>query len=227
MSDATIDNDALDFFRGSETVADPYPYFDWLRAQCPVHREPRHGVYMVTGYKEAFAVYADPDTFSSCNSVTGPFPGFPVPLEGRDDVSALVEEHRAELPFSDQIITMDPPQHRDHRHLLMRQLTPKRLKENEDFVWRLADRQIDSFITRGRCEFIGDYANQFTLFVIADLLGVPEEDHEEFRNALARQPGNNAVGAPRARCHTTRSLGSTTASAVTSRTAGASRVTTS
>ena len=86
MSDATIDNDALDFFRGSETVADPYPYFDWLRAQCPVHREPLHGVYMVTGYEEAFAVYADPDTFSSCNSVTGPFPGFPVPLEGREDV---------------------------------------------------------------------------------------------------------------------------------------------
>ncbi len=194
MSDATIDNDALDFFRGSETIADPYPYFDWLRAQCPVHREPQHGVYMVTGYEEAFAVYADPDTFSSCNSVTGPFPGFPVPLEGREDVNALIEEHRAELPFSDQIITMDPPQHRDHRHLLMRQLTPKRLKENEDFVWRLADRQIDSFITRGRCEFIGDYANQFTLFVIADLLGVPEEDHDEFRNALARQPHNNAVG---------------------------------
>src|SRR5258708_4752456 len=63
MSDGTIDNDALDFFRGSETVADPYPYFDWLREQCPVHREPQHGVYMVTGYEEAFAVYADPDTF--------------------------------------------------------------------------------------------------------------------------------------------------------------------
>ena len=53
MSDATIDYDALDFFRGTETVADPYPYFDWLRAQCPVHREPQHGVYMVTGYEEA------------------------------------------------------------------------------------------------------------------------------------------------------------------------------
>jgi cytochrome P450 len=193
MSDA-IDNDALDFFRGSETIADPYPYFDWLRAQCPVHREPQHGVYMVTGYEEAFAVYADPDTFSSCNSVTGPFPGFPVPLEGRDDVSELIEERREELPFSDQIITMDPPKHRDHRHLLMRQLTPKRLKENEDFVWRLADRQIDSFITRGECELIGDYANPFTLFVIADLLGVPEEEHDEFRDALARQPRDNAVG---------------------------------
>ena len=112
MTDA-LDYDALDFFRGTETVADPYPYFDFLRAQCPVRQEPQHGVYMVTGYEEAFAVYTDPDTFSSCNSVTGPFPGFPVPLEGQDDVSGLIEQHRSELPFSDQIITMDPPGHHD------------------------------------------------------------------------------------------------------------------
>lgn len=194
MSDATTDYEAIDFFRGNELVSDPYPYFDWLRSDCPVHRESHYGVYMVTGYEEACAVYADPETFSSCNSVTGPFPGFPVTLEGRDDVSELVEQHRDELPFSDQITTMDPPKHRDHRHLLMRQLTPKRLKENEGFVWRLAARQIDEFADRGECEFISEYCNPFTLFVIADLLGVPEEEHEEFRAALARRPGDAAVG---------------------------------
>jgi cytochrome P450 family 150 subfamily A5 len=175
-------------------VADPYPYFDWLRTQCPVRREPQQGVYMVTGYDEACAVYTDTDTFSSCNSVTGPFPGFPVPLDGRSDASELIDQHRDELPFSDQLTTMDPPEHRDHRHLVMRQLTPKRLKENEQFVWRLADRQIDQILQRGECEYIGDYCNPFTLFVIADLLGVPEEEHDEFRTALARRPNSNAVG---------------------------------
>jgi cytochrome P450 len=193
MSDANTDYDDIDFFRGNELVVDPYPYFDWLRGQCPVRRESQHGVFMVTGYDEACAVYADTATFSSCNSVTGPFPGFPVPLEG-DDVSELIEEHRDELPFSDQITTMDPPKHRDHRHLLMRQLTPKRMKENEEFVWRLADRQIDEWIDRGECEFLADYANPFTLFVIADLLGVPQEEHQEFREALARRPRSDAVG---------------------------------
>jgi cytochrome P450 len=184
----------IDFFRGNELVADPYPYFDWARSQGPVFRESHYGVYLVTGYDEAGAVYADTETFSSCNSVTGPFPGFPVPLEGREDVADLVEQYRDQLPFSDQIITMDPPKHRDHRHLLMRQLTPKRLKENEEFVWRLADRQISEFLDRGECEFIGEYASPFTLFVIADLLGVPEDDHQEFRDALARRPRADAVG---------------------------------
>jgi cytochrome P450 len=193
MSDASIDYDAIDFFRGNELVADPYPYFDWLRTQCPVRREPSQDVYMVTGYDEACAVYTDTDSFSSCNSVTGPFPGFPVTLDG-DDVSELIEEHRAELPFSDQLTTMDPPGHRDHRHLVMRQLTPKRLKENEEFMWRLADRQIDEFMLGDGSEFISGYANPFTLFVIADLLGVPEEEHAEFRAALARRPHDAAVG---------------------------------
>ncbi|MGH8996753.1 MAG: cytochrome P450 [Acidimicrobiales bacterium] len=186
--------EGIDFFRGNELIANPYPYFERLRDQCPVLREPNHGVVMVTGYDEAVAVYTDTDTFSSCNSVTGPFPGFPVPLEG-DDVSELIELHRDELPFSDQITTFDPPKHKAHRGLLMRLLTPKRLRENEEFMWRHADRQIDEFIERGQCEFIREYAGPFTLYVIADLLGVPEFDHEAFRQELqGPQRGDQGLG---------------------------------
>jgi cytochrome P450 len=56
-------------------------------------------------------------------------------------------------------------------------ITPKRLKENEEFMWRLADRQLDVVLPGGRCEFIDDFAQPYTLLVIADLLGVPEADH--------------------------------------------------
>jgi cytochrome P450 family 150 subfamily A5 len=177
------DFDSIDFFRDQSAVVDPYPYFDFLRNECPVRREHHHDVVMVTGYEEAIAVYNDTATFSSCNSVTGPFPGFPVPLEG-DDVSALIEEHRDELPMSDQITTFDPPVHTAHRALLMRLITPKRLKENEEFMWRLADRQIDEFVAEGECEFLGDFAGPFAMLVVADLLGVPEADHATFRDEL-------------------------------------------
>ena len=121
-----VDYDAVDFFVGEEVVDDPYPYFDHLRAKCPVTRDPHHDVMMVTGYDEAVAVYNDTAVFSSCNAVTGPFPGFPVPLVG-DDVSDLIEAHRAELPMADQLPNMDPPMHTAHRGLLMRLITPKRL----------------------------------------------------------------------------------------------------
>jgi cytochrome P450 family 150 subfamily A5 len=187
------DFETIDFFRDDSVVVDPYPYFDYLRSQCPVQREPHHEVMMVTGYEEALAVYHDPEVFSSCNSVTGPFPGFPVPLEG-DDVSPLIEQHRDQLPMADQVITFDPPKHTDHRRLLMRLLTPVRLKENEEFMWRYADRQIDEFIDAGKCEFIREYASPFAMLVIADLLGVPEEDHEVFRRNLTRTTGLGSTG---------------------------------
>ena len=186
------DFDAIDFFRDNAFIADPYPYFEFLRAECPLRREPHHGVVMVTGLEEAVAVYHDTETFSSCNSVSGPFPGLPVPLSG-DDVTSIIEQHRDQLPMSDQLPTFDPPKHTAHRALLMRLITPKRLKENEAFMWRLADRQIDEFLAAGECEFMQDYAGPFAMLVIADLLGVPEADHETFRSALGRRP-DQAVG---------------------------------
>src|SRR4051794_12592487 len=111
------DIDDIDFFRDKSVVSNPYPYFDALRDRCPVTREPHKNVVMVTGYDEALSVYRDPERFSSATSVTGPFPGFPIPLEGRDDVIELIDKHRDDLPFSDQLPTFDPPKHTAHRGL--------------------------------------------------------------------------------------------------------------
>ena len=74
-----VDPAADDFFTSEALVTDPYPYYEALRARCPVTREPHHDVVMVTGYDEALAVYRDTERFSSCTAVIGPFPGFPVP----------------------------------------------------------------------------------------------------------------------------------------------------
>jgi cytochrome P450 len=188
------DYSSVNFFTDRTVQDDPYPYFDWVRDQGPVWQEPRYGVFMVTGHPEAMAVYSDPatfpehtaasGTFSSCNAVSGPFVNFSVPVEG-DDITDIIVKCRQELPFSDQLPAFDPPRHTDHRHLLMRLITPKRLGENEDFMWRYADRLLDGFVADGQCEFVSAYAEPFTLTVIADLEGVPEEDHWLFRERLS------------------------------------------
>ncbi|WP_371744131.1 cytochrome P450 [Mycobacterium sp. DL592] len=180
------DVDKLDFFMDRDVVADPYPYLEALQARCPVVREPHHGVWMVTGWEEASEVAGDADRFSSCISVTGPFPGFPVPVEGRDDVTELIAAHRDELPFNDQLPTLDPPVHTDHRALLMRLITPKRLKENEDAMWTMVDRALDDYLTGSGAEFIAGFGQPFTLMVIADLLGVPDADRDEFLAEMQR-----------------------------------------
>src|SRR6202161_1211441 len=184
----------LDFFRGSELIADPYPYYESLRQQCPVVKEKHHDVTMVTGWDEACSVLNDAETWSSCTSVPGPFPGFPVSLEGRgdSDITELIEQHRDELPFSDQLPTLDPPTHTNHRSLLMRLITPKRLKENEDAMWALADQALDGFLAPGHGEFIKGFASPFTLLVIADLLGVPLEDRDKVVIGIREHHGGRA-----------------------------------
>ena len=142
-----------DFFFDESLVEDPYPYFEALRSECPVLPLPHLGVVAVTGYEELNEVYRDSESFSSCNSVIGPFATFPVPLEG-DDVSDIVDRFRDQLPMHEHMVTMDPPDHARERSLLMRLITPKRLKDNEEFIWRLAGQQLDEFVGDGRCELI-------------------------------------------------------------------------
>ncbi|GAT10057.1 cytochrome P450 [Mycolicibacterium novocastrense] len=178
------DFETVDFFTDEKLVPDPYPYFDFLRSKCPVVQATPFNVFAVTGYDEALAVYKDP-AFSSCVSVAGPFSGMPFGPGESDDVSELIEQHRAAVPMAEHITSQDPPLHTRTRGLLNKLITPKRLKENEDFMWRLADRQLDTFLDKGSCEFLSAYAKPFSLLVIADLLGVPAEDHEEFKEVFA------------------------------------------
>jgi len=70
------------------------------------------------------------------------------------------------------------------------------LQENEDYIWKLADQQIDEFVANGNCEFLGEYGKPFATLAIADLLGVPDEDRPQIRRNLGagNVPGSN-VGA--------------------------------
>ncbi len=184
----------IDYFTDESLIEDPYAYLDELRSQCPVLPLPHLGVVAVTGYEEAGEVYRDTDSFSSCNSVIGPYAAFPVPLDG-DDVTEIVATYRDQLPMHEHMVTMDPPEHTQERALLMRLLTPRRLKDNEEFMWRLADQQLDEFVADGRCEFIGAYAQPFAMLVVADVLGVPEEDHRRFREGFGLSGTVGEVGA--------------------------------
>ena len=182
----------VDFFSDAELVDDPYPYFDQLRGEGPVLPLP-NGVVAVTGFDEASEVYLDGTNFSSCNSVVGTFAQFPVPLQG-DDVGSIIDEHRDHLPMYEHMVTMDPPAHTRERALLMRLISSKRLKDNEEFMYRLSDQLLDEFVDDGHCEFISAYTQPFAMLVVADLLGVPESDHRRFREGFGLMPGPGTVG---------------------------------
>jgi len=174
-----------DIFTDKSLTDDPYGYYEFLRAQGNVVRLPRHDVVATLGYDETLAVFRDDDRFSAVTSTTGPFPGLPFTPEG-DDITAQIEAHRDRMPFAGTIATQDPPQHTRTRALMAGIITPRRMRENEAFMWRLADRQIDTFIGEGRFEAVQDFGAPYAMLTIADLLGVPEADHGLFRELVAR-----------------------------------------
>jgi cytochrome P450 len=186
--------ESVDYFTDTSVKRDPTQYFDWVRGHGPVWTEPHHGVAIVTGYREALEVYRNPELFSSVNAATGPFSGLPLDELEHDDITPLLERYGHQVPLHDFMATMDPAKHDRYRALMAKMFSPKRLKENEDFMWRLADRQLDEILADTQCEFIHAYSEPFTTLVIADLLGVPDSDRPEFAAQLALQASTGSAG---------------------------------
>jgi cytochrome P450 len=182
-----------DFFTDPGILQDPAPYYAALRERGPVWREPHHGVVILSGIAEILEVYADHERFSAIVAALGPLVKVPEPDAG-ESWAEVIERRRSVIPMGEMLTSIDPPRHTRHRALIGKLFTPNRIEENEEFMWSLADRLVDEIAVRGEVEFGAAYARPFTLLVVADLLGVPREDHDTFRGWLRGDKGN--VGNP-------------------------------
>ena len=163
------------FYQDPAVIHDPKAYFDLKRAAGPVTWEPHCGTLMVTGFGEALAVLNDKDrVFSNAASVVGPIPGLPFEPEGHD-VREQLDAHRSGMSWADHLVAFDGKKHSEYRALLGGLLTFKRLKQNEEYLYDLANRLIDGFIERGECNVVTDYAHATTVYAISDLMGIPSE----------------------------------------------------
>ena len=176
-----------DFFSDPEVIQHPIEYFNAMRAKCPVAKEPYQGALMVTGYDEAMALLNVKDgTWSASVNVLGPLA---VNFEPHgDDISDQLDASRATMPWSDHLACYDGDKHTTHRDIMTRLLTYKRFKQNEDYLYGLADKLIDKFIARGTCEVMCEYAHATTTYAISDLLGIPEEDRPVLLEAIGAPP---------------------------------------
>ena len=141
----------------------PHDYFKVLRLQAPVYRHPEPdgpGFWAITKYDDVVTVSMDPATFSS--------------YRGGTNIPDLPEES---LGFIRMImLNMDPPQHVKFRRIVQRGFTPHRIEEMEPHVRRRTRAIVDAVAERGECEFVNDVAAELPLQVIADLMGVPQEE---------------------------------------------------
>jgi cytochrome P450 len=176
-----------DYFTDPEILADPYSYFEAIRAGGPVAKLRTREVVMVTGYREAIDVHLNTNDFTPV--ITGGGPLLPLPFEVKgDDITEQIEAHHDKFVGSDLLVCFDGERHTAARALINPLFTPARLKDNEKYMKGLADRMIADVVAKGGCDIIQEIAYPFATLVIADLLGVPEEDREKFRQVIEAQP---------------------------------------
>jgi cytochrome P450 len=70
---------------------------------------------------------------------------------------------------------MDPPNHGRYRAMIFPLFTPKAVRSLEDKVAAYASHYINQFKDRGSCEFMSEFAFEFPIKVILDLIGLPQD----------------------------------------------------
>lgn len=184
-------NSALetDYFTDHAVLLDPYEYFEEVRAHGPVCRLKSRDIVGITGYQEALEVLNNKHDFSS---VLNPDPVAPLRFvpEG-DDVSAQINATMGTGPM-DLMVSYDGEMHANARSLLNPLFVPSRLKANELFMHNYADAMVREMVAKGGCDVIKEVATPYVTMVIADLLGVPDDDREKFRDVIdaGPPPGN-------------------------------------
>ncbi|MFM5906145.1 MAG: cytochrome P450 [Novosphingobium sp.] len=187
MSNITAESD---FFTDKEVLLDPYGYFEKIREHGPVYRMPGRDVVIVTGFEEGVSVLLNSNDFSS---IINPEPLAPLTFEPKgEDISAQIAAARPVNPALELLVTYDGDRHTAARHLLNPVFKPSRLKANEAFMRDYAEEMVREVVAKGSCELIGEVATPYVTMVIADLLGVPEEDRARFREVIdaGPPPGN-------------------------------------
>lgn len=159
-----------------EAVADPYPLLAALREHDPVHWSEKYRSWFLTRFDDVTAALRD-ERFSS-DRIS---PYRRSKLDGPDADPAL---RVAFGVLEDWMVFKDPPDHTRLRKLLSRAFTPRAVSRVRPRIAELADELLDKAIETGagRTDLIRDYAYPLTASVIAEMLGVPREDHSLFKD---------------------------------------------
>ncbi len=144
----------------------PHDAFRVLRSEEPVYFHPEPGgpgFWAITKYQDVVSISKDPGTFSSWRGGTN-IPDYP--RESLDVIRMLM-------------VNMDPPQHTKFRRLTSTGFTPRMIARMEEYIRQAARKIVDDVAPLGACDFVTKVAAELPLVVIADIMGVPQDDRHK------------------------------------------------
>jgi len=157
---------------------DPYPYYAELRRHAPVFRVAAHGLWSISRHADVGFALKRPDLFSSSPNAD-----------------------RAELPASSTLLGSDPPAHTRLRKRIERSFTPRRVRELTARIDAVVTELTGAFAARGACDVIAELASPLPVIVIAELMGIDPNRHDDFKRwadaVIARGTGRPSTASRR------------------------------
>jgi cytochrome P450 len=160
-------------FQSPELLRNRYPLYAQMRQAQPVLNIPEYQLWLVFGYDDVRTVLSDYENFASDFRRASS-------MLGEAEFQALTQTG-INSGEGRSLIMSDPPVHRQLRDLVTRAFTPKAVEALEPRIQVLTNEMIDAVIDTGRLDLIKDLAYPLPVIVIAEMLGIPAEDREQFK----------------------------------------------
>jgi len=152
-----------------DVFADPYPFYAELRSNDPVHLDPLLGCWVVTRYTDVISGLSN--RCLSSRRITAER------MKG--------QEWEEVLPLfqivSRQMLLSDPPDHTRIRGLVSKAFTPRVIHAMRPHIEQIVEQHLDAVQEAKQMDVIRDLAYPLPATVIAEMLGVPAEDQDQFR----------------------------------------------
>ncbi|MBW2316282.1 MAG: cytochrome P450 [Deltaproteobacteria bacterium] len=155
---------------------DPHATWRTLREEVPVYRSRVFGAFLCTRYDDVLRILRDP-IFTTDRSGTAGMRAVMRVAKGHPDFAGLIERN---------LLTLDGPEHRRLRKLVSKAFTPRRIEQLRPGLEATVDDLLERVAEEGEMEVVSSLAYPLPVIAIADLLGVPQQDHDRFRDWAGR-----------------------------------------
>jgi cytochrome P450 len=153
--------------------ADPYPYYRRVRERDPFHRSSLAGGWILARHADVEAVLKDGRFVADERKL----PLFEKRRAGMIKDGVLREDD----PQVQTMLRSDPPDHTRLRGLVSKAFTPRTVEALRPRIEGIVEGRLDAVNGAGEMDVISELAYPLPVIVIAELLGVPVEDREQFK----------------------------------------------
>ncbi len=151
-------------------INDPYPVLNNLRERGPIHRDDDWDLWLVTRYRDVRAAQLDRRLGRVRHGHALPSDLRPIRKLDPPGWEPYYEVERHSL------LMLEPPEHTRIRSLVNRAFTPRRVRELRAPITEIADSLLSELRDRDHFDLLADYAQPYSVRVIATLLGAPLDD---------------------------------------------------